>query len=611
MKELTFTIAPALSGTPLRRLLLLTALPFLLAVSPSSPVNSTASSLDDLHRLFEVDLPTADFVILLDASLSMHENRYPDLRQALIDFIPTLGDKDSLHLRVFGDTVSTPLEGNGADLASSVETFLPKEPLFSYTDLGLAIFKALEFLERDDANEIQAFFLITDGYHEPPEASPYRRNFADDPNWQALKHRASALSSRHKVLVYGFGLGRQTDVAVLRHIFPAETVEVVVGGPAHVVHTLRSLRERLSRAQLRQAIEHELSAGGVEARLENNQVEVDGDSFDLTLTIRNGYRRLPVAIERIDVQREELNLSASTQGLQGAKAQSTDVSTPRHAVRPAEVLAAPDTYCVIEQVQDAKWLQPGDHINLRVAGALLANSPGFRIGRIERASHATFRLTPVVRFPDQPALDALAIDVSRARIEAPILSVQLKDSYGTPYWLIALIAGSLLALAAIALITLKKRQLQKEDDAQRELERRRLAGMLRIWIPGRDGPGADLIDLASLQEQELNLVAADGGRLEVIAAGIHSTEVIARLCSRPASGANCASEQPRFQIASVGRHTLAYESGVGLRDAATLTLCYNDLIVLDGRWRVRYSNDRLRTRAEVESAELGGNYEIQ
>lgn len=68
----------------------------------------SASFSDDLYQKFRVDLPSADVVILLDASGSM-VRRYNPVRQATVAFVPTLTDKENLHLRVFSDTVSRPL----------------------------------------------------------------------------------------------------------------------------------------------------------------------------------------------------------------------------------------------------------------------------------------------------------------------------------------------------------------------------------------------------------------------------------------------------------------------------------------------------------------------
>jgi hypothetical protein len=131
-----------------------------------------------------------------------------------------------------GDVASAPLEGSVDKLAGNIAAQLPTAPLFQHTDLGMAINKALEFFERGEANELQVLFFLTDGLHQPPPGSPYSRDFTADPQWQTLRQRAQAAAQRRQVFVYGFGLGGQTDVSLLRKIFPAANVEVVTGNAA-------------------------------------------------------------------------------------------------------------------------------------------------------------------------------------------------------------------------------------------------------------------------------------------------------------------------------------------------------------------------------------------
>ena len=194
-----------------------------------------ASQTADLFSLFQLDLPSTDIVILLDTSQSMIRHQYGNIRQSIIDFAPTLTDTDDLHLRIFGDTVSSPLEGNGRVIAAGIEQYLPQEPAFSHTDLGLAILKGIEFLGREGASKTQAFFLLTDGLHQPPQDSPYSRDFANDPEWRTLKQRAYDLCDQHALYVYGFGLGHHTDISILRQVFPTTNVEVIAGGAAQVI----------------------------------------------------------------------------------------------------------------------------------------------------------------------------------------------------------------------------------------------------------------------------------------------------------------------------------------------------------------------------------------
>jgi hypothetical protein len=81
---------------------------------------SKASPSNDLYNLFGLDIPPADVVVMLDASKSMVNHQYREVRQAVLDFVPTLTQNETLHLRIFGNVVSSPLEGSGPELATSV-----------------------------------------------------------------------------------------------------------------------------------------------------------------------------------------------------------------------------------------------------------------------------------------------------------------------------------------------------------------------------------------------------------------------------------------------------------------------------------------------------------
>ena len=82
-----------------------------------------------------------------------------------------------------------------------------------------------------------------------------------------------------QVFVYGFGIGQQTDISILRQVFPAKNVEVTVGGPAQIAVTLGRVRERLSRAQLRRSIEQEIDDGVVEVLLPKTSITEDADEL--------------------------------------------------------------------------------------------------------------------------------------------------------------------------------------------------------------------------------------------------------------------------------------------------------------------------------------------
>lgn len=546
------------------------------------PITSASvDSQDNLYSLFQIGLSSADIVILPDASKSMLNHHYSEVRKAVIDFAASLSENENLHLRIFGDVVSNPLEGKGDEITSLIEDYFPREPLFEHTDLGLAISKGLEFLERDGGSEIQAFFLITDGLHQPAAGSSYSRDFANDPHWQALKNRALALCPQRHVLVYGFGLGQQTDIAVLRNVFPAENVEVVIGSPSQIVQTLRSARERLSRAQLRKAIHEELNTGTTKIDLSANNVEVEEPYFDVTLIIRNDYSRLPIIVERIEVQR--------------AGDSSDEIA------------------CVVEGLPVGSRLEPGKQITVRVKGEMARDQQGIRLGKDERSVRGTFHLMPVICFAHQTALGQFGIDLSATKFDNATLSVQMRVQYGLSFVTIAAAALALAGLSAAVGKHVKKKKVQLRELAKQRIESNRLAGILEIQRICNDESHTDSIDLGQYKAQELALAVTEQGGLEAIPPSDHGREVVARLSSHlnRYSAFDTRPEPAKFHLTSTGKHTLRYGTGGEMREALTITLCDNDVIELDGRWKLRYSDPRRRTRAEFESAATGGENSVQ
>src|SRR5262245_50452174 len=79
----------------------------------------------NLPPLLQTAFPSTDVAVLFDASLSMRNQPYGEVRQAVIAFASALTDKEILHLRVFGDVAGAPLEGPADKLAGNVADHLP------------------------------------------------------------------------------------------------------------------------------------------------------------------------------------------------------------------------------------------------------------------------------------------------------------------------------------------------------------------------------------------------------------------------------------------------------------------------------------------------------
>ncbi|MCI0336646.1 MAG: VWA domain-containing protein [Acidobacteria bacterium] len=540
-----------------------------LAITGSS---QSALTTKELTQVFQIDLPSADAAILMDASLSMRNHHYDVVRQTVIDFVSTLTGNETLHIRVFGDVASIPLEGTADKIAGNVAAHLPTEPMFQHTDLGTAILKGLEFFERDGAGELQALFLFTDGMHQPPASSLFTRDFTSDQNWHALRRRAQALCQRRKVFVYGFGLGSQTDVSLLLKIFPPANVEVVVGEAAQVADVLRAIRESLRLAQLRHAVEQDLSSGGVEVRFAQSGLSRGARSIENQVTIQNRYRYLPVVLESIKLQ-----YSAE---------------------------ASREIECDVENLPRNLTLVPAQMWRGKLRARLLSVPSNLRLGRIERIYSAGVQVMPAARF--EHAAEIAMLDAGNAipLCNSPPLGIELRASYGVPYYLIIFFS---IAGLGFVLIIRRKRKLSERvrtSVEQRHAERKRLAGMLKLWHSGKAEPDEEGVDLSAYKTLKLDLVINANGMLEVASPDSQARNVVAYLSGHlfGASPVKAETGRVEYRLETARGHRLAYESTGGLRETARLILCDRDLIEIDGTWRLRYANHRLRTRVEVESA---------
>jgi hypothetical protein len=533
------------------------------------------AAVNDLTQVFQIDLPSADTAILMDASLSMRDHRYADVRRAVIEFAATLDRKETVHLRVFGDVPSNPLEGQANKLAGNVADHLPVEPMFHHTDLGMAIQKGLEFFERNGAGAVQVLFLLTDGQHQPPGGSPYTRDFANDPNWQSLRRRAQSLCRQRPVLVYGFGLGSQTDVRLLLNLFPAGNVEVAVGDATQLAATLRRARESLRLAQLRRAVEQDLNAGGIEVRFAYIAAVSGASSVEYPVTIQNRYRHLPVVIESVNLQNDVAG---------GAELVFEVSNAPRGLT-----------------------LAPGEQWQGRLRARLRDEPSNLRLGRVERLYQSNLHLTPITRFHHEAEIAMLNAGNATPLCDAPPLKIELRVRHGVSYWLITV---SLLASLCFVSIIKRKRKLRaghRTRVEQRHAERRRLSGTLKIWPSHKAEADEDCLDLSAHKTEKLDLVMGANGALDVAMPDSNAANIVAQLSGHLNGAAPLKSESGRveFRIEAARGHRLTYEAGGEWPEATRVILCDRDLIEIDGSWRLRYANHRLRTRAEVESASMG------
>jgi hypothetical protein len=190
--------------------------------------------------------------------------------------------------------------------------------------------------------------------------------------------------------------------------------------------------------------------------------------------------------------------------------------------------------------------------------------------------------------------------------------VDLRTSYGISYWSLI---GIILALALASSITLKKLKQgrHRHDEIMlRQEDRRCLTGTLKIWPPKQGEPEDHALDLSNYRSKNLSLLVVNDSELEITADDISSGDIVARLSGSlmGASPDDGESGKPEYYIEAAEGHSLSYESRGNMIAAARVALCADDLLEIDGKWRLRYANHRLRTRAEVESSLTIGEYHV-
>jgi len=94
---------------------------------------------------------------------------------------------------------------------------VPADDYWNFTDLGLALAKTVDEMNRPGANNLQFVFVLTDFVHEPHGSSPYVQG-PDASAWQALAKRGEAIRAGKALQVFGLVLpvdgraGRDIDL---------------------------------------------------------------------------------------------------------------------------------------------------------------------------------------------------------------------------------------------------------------------------------------------------------------------------------------------------------------------------------------------------------------
>jgi Mg-chelatase subunit ChlD len=175
------------------------------------------------------DAPRRDVFVILDVSGSMiNQNKFSNVREYLNREVigGLLKNGDTFNLITFGDYAAEQFSRtvNSDSDRESIKTDIAKiEPDHNYTDIGMAMEKLAEVLEKREQSGIRrVIFFITDGLNAPPPGSPYNgKDLALDERFRTLGEKIS----KEGWFLYVIGIGGKTDAQAIADAVPGSVLQ--------------------------------------------------------------------------------------------------------------------------------------------------------------------------------------------------------------------------------------------------------------------------------------------------------------------------------------------------------------------------------------------------
>jgi hypothetical protein len=263
---------------------------------PASTASADPATLAQIEKAVGVDDIPADYIIMADTSGSMAGAPYSGLKTSLRAFFAALAPADQVTLITFDSAANVVYQGQVGKSPDALIAKLPADADGTATDIGAALEKATDALDRAGAPGIASVVLVTDGGHSPPVGSPYPET--DGYAWQQL-HRRVSLMSKQNLRAYALPLSGASGASLMGQVFDRPT-SLNASSVGEVTRLLETPKNEARKAKLRSALAVEQGKGlTVEWPAELSRLS-PGDN-DVTLTVRSTTKYLPQDLANISV----------------------------------------------------------------------------------------------------------------------------------------------------------------------------------------------------------------------------------------------------------------------------------------------------------------------
>jgi Mg-chelatase subunit ChlD len=259
----------------------------------AGPAQADPPTADQIYATLGVDQVASDYVVLVDVSGSMQQlNLYGPVKDSLGRLFAALAPQDVVTLVIFADNATQVWQGQAGRSAGDIIAKLPPTANGAHTDIGLALEKAIDVLNRPNTPSIATVVLLTDGLHDPAPHSPYP--LQQGYQWDVLTQKAAAIK-RDSLTAYAIPLTGATSAQLLVKVFGSRAAVLPAATVDDLTSRLEQPKAAVRAAKARQILAPEL-AKGVSASWPAQAGHLVAGRQTVFVTLHSGTAHIPLEV---------------------------------------------------------------------------------------------------------------------------------------------------------------------------------------------------------------------------------------------------------------------------------------------------------------------------